>query len=286
MGISKKTVGQIVGGALAATAISVGAIVAPMNQSDINGLKVHYIDVGQGDSILIQQGKYNMLIDAGDNSKGEIVKAYLKKENVKKLDVVIGTHVHEDHIGGMDDVVKALDVSKIYFPKNTSTTATFTSFVNAAANKNLKFTVGKMGENFSFGEAKASILSPISDTYSNANNYSIVLKMVYGQTSFLFMGDAEKLNEKEILNAKEDVSANVIKIGHHGSNTSSSEEFIKAVNPTYGVISVGENNTYGHPNKEIIDLLNKQNIKILRTDQNGSIVITSDGKSLSVSREK
>lgn len=257
-----------------------------LTESNIDKLKVHYINVGQGDAILIQQGKYNMLIDAGDNSQGEIVKAYLRKEKVKEIDIVIGTHVHEDHIGGMDDVINSFNISKIYFPRHTSTTIIFNDFINAVINKNLKLTVGKMGESFSFGNARATILAPVKETYDNANDYSIVLKLIYGNTSFLFMGDAEKTSEQDILNTSKDISANVLKVGHHGSNTSSTEKFVSSVNPMVAVISVGLNNKYGHPSKDTISLLNRQNIKILRTDENGTIVITSDGESLNIDKER
>lgn len=245
-------------------------------------LKVHFIDVGQGDSILLQNGERFMLIDGGPNSSTDKVLSYLKKTGVKNLDYVVATHPHEDHIGGIDKVIDTFQIETVYMPKVTATTKTFKDVVESMKKKNLKAKIPVAGEEFKFGEAKVTILAPNSSTYEDTNNYSIVLKVAYGENSFLFTGDAESLSEKEILKKGLDIKADVIKLGHHGSRTSSSSAFLKEVNPKYGVITVGKDNDYGHPHKEIMERVKGMNIKIYRTDEKGDIVIVSDGKDITL----
>jgi competence protein ComEC len=243
-------------------------------------LKIHFINVGQADSILIEQGLEYMLIDAGNNSDGKLVKNYLIDKGVKTLEYVIGTHPHEDHIGGLDYVVNDFNINKIYLPKATSTTKTFQDVVVAIKNKGMKVAVPKPGETFNLGSAKCTILAPIGSDYSSLNNYSIVIKLEFGNNSFLFTGDAESISEKEILAKGFDVSADLLKVGHHGSNTSTTDEFLSKVNPKYAVISSEVGNDYGHPHKEIISKLKNKSIQIYRTDELGTIIATSDGKTI------
>lgn len=248
-------------------------------------LKVSYIDVGQADSILIQQGDHNMLIDAGNNLDDKTVKAYLDKQGVKSLDYAIGTHPHEDHIGGLDYIINNVNVKKVYMPKATATTKTFKDVVAAIKNKGLTATEPKVSETFDLGEAKCTILAPNGTKYDDANNYSIVIKLKFGSNTFLFTGDAENISEKEMLDKGLDVSADVLKVGHHGSRSSTTEEFLNKVNPKYAVISCEKNNDYGHPHKTTIERLKDHKIPVYRTDESGSIVCTSDGKNITFDKK-
>lgn len=248
--------------------------------TELGKLKVHFIDVGQADSILIQSDEQAMLIDAGNNGDSEEVVAYIKSQNIELLDYVIGTHPHEDHIGGLDAVIESFDIGVIYMPKAMSTTKTFEDVLNAISNKGMKVTTPVPGTTVRLGEASFTILAPNSDSYKETNNYSIVIKLEHGNNSFIFTGDAEDVSEKEMIEKGYDLSANVLKVGHHGSSSSTTEEFLMKVNPQYAVICVGKDNKYGHPHREIVDLLNKMGIKIYRTDENGTITAISDGESI------
>jgi len=243
-------------------------------------LKIHFIDVGQADSILIQRDEQAMLIDAGNNGDAKKVVEYIKSQNIEDLDYVVGTHPHEDHIGGLDAVIENFDIGVIYMPKAMSTTKTFEDVLNAIAKKGMKVTTLIPGTKVEFGEASFTILAPNSDNYKEVNNYSIVIKLDHGNNSFLFTGDAEDVSEKEMMEKGFDLSADVLKVGHHGSSSSTTEEFLVKVNPKYAVICVGKDNKYGHPHKETLDLLNKKGIKIYRTDKSGTIIAISDGESI------
>lgn len=243
-------------------------------------LKVHYINVGQGDSILVQYEDKNMLIDAGPNAASDTVVNYLKRAGVKKLDYLVATHPHEDHIGGIDKVIDNFQIGTMYMPNKTSTTATFRDVVQAMKRKGIKAKNPVAGGKFSLGQVKCEILAPISDKYEDINNYSVVIKATYGSNSFLFTGDAESLVEKQILDKGFDVRADVLKLGHHGSSTSSSAAYLKKVNPKYAVVSLAKINDYGHPHKETMDKLKSMGIKLYRTDECGNIVVTSDGKNI------
>lgn len=252
-----------------------------------NNMNVHFINVGQGDSILIQVNNKNLLIDSGPKESKKNLISYLNDLNIKKIDFLIATHPHEDHIGNMDEVIKKYDIKAFYSPKVTTTTKSFESMIDALKSKNLKINILKSGPtSIDLGEnTTISILSPNKDKYisgntENINNYSPVILIKFGENKFLFTGDAEKEVEKDILSSNVDIKADVLKVGHHGSSTSTSEEFLNAVNPSIAVICVGEDNSYGHPHKETLTLLNSKKIKTLRTDLNGNIVLSSDGKSI------
>lgn len=248
-------------------------------------LKVHYLDVGQGDSIFIElPNNETMLIDAAESYQSENIINYLKNLNYQKIDYVIGTHPHTDHIGGLKDIINTFEIGKIYMPKVVSTTKTYESLLMAIKDKNLKINTAKAGTSIIDTDAlKINILAPNNSTYTELNNYSVVTKITYGTTKFLFMGDAEKLSENEI---KEDVTADVIKIGHHGSNTSSSIDFIKKVNAKYGIISVGLNNKYNLPKEETITNWENSGTKIYLTSTNGTIRASSDGTNIKIESEK
>lgn len=248
-------------------------------------LKVHYLDVGQGDSIFIElPNNETILIDAAESYQSEKIINYLKNLNYQKIDYVIGTHPHTDHIGGLKDIINTFEIGKIYMPKVVSTTKTYESLLMAIKDKNLKINTAKAGTSIIDTDAlKINILAPNNSTYTELNNYSVVTKITYGTTKFLFMGDAEKLSENEI---KEDVTADVIKIGHHGSNTSSSINFIKKVNAKYGIISVGLNNKYNLPKEETITNWENSGTKIYLTSINGTIRASSDGTNIKIESEK
>lgn len=244
-------------------------------------LKVTFLDVGQADCIIVQSpnGK-NMIIDAGNNEDSSTVVDYIKKLKIQKFDYVIGTHPDEDHIGSLDNVINDFSIGKIYMPKITKTTKTFEDVVDVIKKKELKVTAPVAGSTFKLGETTCTILAPNSSNYDETNNYSIVLKLTYKKNSFLFTGDAEDISEKEMLSKGYDLKADVIKVGHHGSSSSSTEKFIKAVSPKYAIISVGKDNDYGHPAKSTIDRLSVAKIQMFRTDVNGTITATADGKTI------
>ncbi|MGN2369410.1 MBL fold metallo-hydrolase [Clostridium botulinum] len=240
--------------------------------------KVHYIDVGQGDSELIQIGNQNILIDAGCNDNKAL--NYLKSQGISKIDYIIATHPHEDHIGGMTSVINNFEVGEFYAPKVTHTTKTFENMVKALQNKGLKITTPTVGDTLNIDSATLQFLAPNSAMYQDMNNYSIVCKLRFGNTSYLFTGDAESLSEGEILAKQLDISADVLKLGHHGSHSSTSQAFLDEVNPRYAIVSCGKGNDYGHPHQETIDKLNKKGIEILRADVSGTIISTSDGNNI------
>ena len=257
---------------------------AKQNTTKTETLKVHYIDVGQGDSIFIQlPNGQTSLIDGGPGSSSKTVVNYLKKQKVKKIDYLIATHPHEDHIGGLTQVINTFDIGKVYMPDVTHTTKAFENLLLAIKNKGKKITVTKAGDVLvDEKNLKYEALAPNSDSYDNLNNYSIVLKLKYKNNAFLFMGDAEKPSEDEILNAGLDIKADVIKVGHHGSNSSSGGKFVTNVSPKHAVVSCGKGNSYGHPHKETINRFTGNKIKLYRTDRDGTVVFTSDGEKITV----
>jgi competence protein ComEC len=245
-------------------------------------LKVHYIDIGQGDSILVQINGKNLLIDSGPTENSSKLISYLSKQNIQKLDYVVVTHPHEDHIGGMSEVIKKYKINSFYAPYVTTTTRAFSNMVKDLKKKELKINSAYAGVSLDLGSGvSCKMLAPNSTSYENLNDYSAVIKITYGNSKFLFMGDAQKLSEEEILQNNMDVSCDVLKIGHHGSSTASSKEFLDMAAPKIAVISCGKGNDYGHPHTATLNSLNSRNIKFYRTDIDGTVVITSDGKTIS-----
>ncbi|HHV27784.1 MAG TPA: MBL fold metallo-hydrolase [Tissierellia bacterium] len=253
-------------------------------QDNIGDLVVHYIDIGQGDSIFIQlPNGETSLIDGGPKANSNVVVNYLKEMKIEKVDYLIATHPHEDHIGGLSEVVKNFEIGKIYMPDKVANTAIFESLLKEIKAKDLKISVPSSGEYLiDTDDLKYQVLAPNGEKYENTNDYSIVSKITFKDNSFLFTGDAEKTSEKEMIGKGYDLTADVLKVGHHGSSTSTTEEFLLKVDPDYGVISLAKDNKYGHPHKEIIELLNKKGIDILRTDELGNIIIKSDGKDIEI----
>lgn len=249
-------------------------------------LKVHYIDVGQGDSILVQSDGQNMLIDAGDNDQGQKVVTYLEKVGVKQLDVVVGTHPHADHIGGLDTVIAAFPVKAVYMPRIAHTSKSFGDLLDAIEAKGLKINSARAGVEIPLTGVTAEILAPVKQSYEDLNNYSAVIRVSSGEQTFLFMGDAEKEVEEELLSAEQDLHADVLKVGHHGSNSGTCSAFLAAVKPQYAIIQVGADNKYGHPHREPIDRLTRSHTEIIRTDHSGTVVITISGQKLDIKAEK
>lgn len=248
-----------------------------------NVLTVHYIDVGQGDCELIQAGNRNMLIDAGPEDAADKVISYLKKSGVSTLEYIIETHPHEDHIGGMNLVLKSFNVKNFLAPRlhNQPSTSTYRQLIENIKNKNLTIFSPPPGYNINLTpKIQCTVLAPKSSYYEDLNNYSIVIKLTYNNCKFLFMGDAEIDSENEMLSQGFDLSCNVLKVGHHGSKTSSSALFLKEASPNIAIISCGKNNDFGHPHKAVLDRYKALNCKIYRTDQNGDIVLTADGTTI------
>lgn len=248
----------------------------PVNSN--SNLKVYFLDVGQADSVLIENNQKYTLIDAGNNEDGPKLVTYFKSLGIESFDYLIGTHAHEDHIGGMDDIIENFAVDTFYMPDAITTTKTFEEILDALDVKSIAFETPEIDSTFSMEDCKFNVLH-LSDDASDLNDTSIVLKMNYGNNSFLFTGDATDKVEKKILN--KDLKSDVFKVSHHGSHYSNSQEFLNKVNPKYSIISVGKNNSYNHPTPSVINKLNKIGTQIYRTDDNGTIIATSDGTNIS-----
>lgn len=255
--------------------------------SPMEGLEVHFINVGQGDSILIVCDGEAMLIDGGDNGAEHILPDYLKKQGITSLRYIIATHPHTDHVGGLDAVAQTVDVDTVYLSCVDYETKSFRNFFETVTEKGGNLQFPEVDSTFALGNAFLTVLGP--RTYNvpdNWNNASIVLRLTYGDTSFLFTGDAEQSEETELLEAGCNVSCDVLKVGHHGSRTSSGYRLLYEAQPAYAVISCGEGNDYGHPHKEALSRLQDAGIHdILRTDRLGSIVFYSDGTNLTYTTE-
>lgn len=253
-------------------------------------LTVSFIDVGQGDCIFISSGKENMLIDCGESSQSDTVIAYLNDLGVKRLDYVVGTHPHSDHMGGMAAIIQTYDIGEVIMPhlddSDIPTTRYFEKFLDACSEKSLYITEAELGRTIALGDAEAEFIAPNSEKYNGANNYSIGIILTHGSNDFLFTGDAEKHAEKEMLESGRLEHVRVYKAGHHGSDTSSSEDFLAAVSPEYAVIMCGAGNSYGHPHDEVVERLEEYVKQIYRTDLNGTIVFESDGINLRIRTER
>lgn len=249
--------------------------------------QVYFIDVGQGDSELIRlkDSGIDILIDAGTRSTKQELADYLKELGVDDIDILIGTHPHEDHIGGMAKIIEEFPIGTLYLPETsdemTPTTKTYESLLDAAESKNVTVRTASAGDVLlEQGNTSFKVLSPSHTDYDNLNDYSIVTRLKVGDTAFLFQGDAETPVEEEILDSGADVSCDVIKLGHHGSSTSSSRAYLEAANPSAAVISCGVGNEYGHPHRETMDLLEKLSITPYRTDTQKTLLAETDGKTI------
>jgi len=250
-----------------------------------SSFEVHYIDVGQGDCALVLCDGAAMLIDGGEPDKSSKVYAYLKEHGIHQLDYLVATHGHSDHIGGLSGAVNYASVKTALCPVTDYDSRAFDNLVKYLGNQGVSLTVPKAGDSFMLGGALVQVLGP-QKKYDEANDMSIILKITFGQTSFLFTGDAERTAEGDILDAGCDVSATVLKVGHHGSDTSTSYPFLRAVMPEYAVIQVGEGNSYGHPTENTLSRLRDAEVTVYRNDMQGTIVCTSDGETVSFAVEK
>lgn len=248
-------------------------------------LTVTWLDVGQGDAAVIQCGGQSMLIDGGKPEKSSYIYAWLQQHGLSYLDVIVATHVDADHIGGLSGALNYASVGTAYCPETTGTTETFQSFVKYLAQRGKQITVPTAGETFALGGAQVQILGPLHSA-EDSNDNSIVLKVSFGATSFLFTGDAERAEEQDLLNAGVNLQSTVLKVGHHGSDTSTSYPFLRAVAPHYAVISVGAGNSYGHPTEAVLSRLRDAGVTTFRTDMQGEITAVSDGQTVNFSTAK
>lgn len=248
-------------------------------------LTVTWLDVGQGDAAVIQCGGQSMLIDGGKPEKSSYIYAWLQQHGLSYLDVIVATHVDADHIGGLSGAPNYASVGTAYCPETTGTTETFQSFVKYLAQRGKQITVPTAGETYALGGAQVQILGPLHCA-EDSNDNSIVLKVSFGATSFLFTGDAERAEEQDLLNAGVNLQSTVLKVGHHGSDTSTSYPFLRAVAPQYAVISVGAGNSYGHPTEAVLSRLRDAGVTTFRTDMQGEITAVSDGQTINFSTAK
>lgn len=244
-------------------------------------LSVYFIDVGQADCILVKDNDEYALIDAGNNEDGMKLVNYFKSLNITDFKYVFGTHAHEDHIGGMDNIIDNFNIENFYMPNAITTTKTFEDVLDSLDRKKIKFQTPNVNDDFKLNNATFKVLH-IGDNKKDLNDTSVVLRLEYGNTSYLLMGDATSNVEKDLLNNNVNLKSDVLKVGHHGSNYSSTIDFLNRVKPEYAIIEVGKNNSYNHPRQETLDKLKDINAKVYRTDLDGTIVATSDGNSIKI----
>ena len=274
---------------LMAFVMSFGILGSNVNPSDIpenSNFEVHFIDVGQADSALIECDGKTMMIDGGNVADSNVVAAYLKKEDVTELNYVVCSHAHEDHVGGLSGALSVTKADNIYAPKTETNTKAYKNFKKKAEEQNVEIKHPNIGDEIQLGSSTVEFLGPVDENGKDLNSTSIVLKITYGNTSFLFTGDAESDEEEEILNSGADLKSTVLKVGHHGSRTSTSYPFLREVMPQYAVISVEKGNSYGHPNEETLSKLSDAGVEVYRTDESGDIVMTSDGNNISITTSK
>lgn len=254
----------------------------PTEIAEGSSFEIHYIDVGQADAALVLCDGQAMLIDGGNAEDSNLIYAYLKKLSLDHLQYIVCTHAHEDHVGGLAGALNYATVDVAFSPVTSYDSRAFGNFVNYLDKQGVSITIPKAGDSFSLGSATVSIVGPINSS-DDPNNTSIVLRIVYGDTSFLFTGDAEREEEQDILNAGYTLDSTVLKVGHHGSETSTSYVFLREIMPEYAVISVGTGNSYGHPTDAVLSRLRDADVKVYRTDLQGDVICTSDGKTVSFS---
>ena len=251
-------------------------------------MSVHFINVGAADGMYINCGDVNVVIDAGDFTLTNTALEYLERQGVHKLDLAICSHPHLDHIGGMPDILRKMKVDRFIMPilpdNILPVTKSYNDILDVLQSKSIKVEQPIAGDTFSIGEMKFEIFAPLND-YDNVNNYSVVVKVSFGKVSFLFTGDAQEESEHDMLSKGYDLSADVLKVGHHGSKTSTSGEFLKKVSPKYAVISSAPE-PHGHPHKVIVNRLTDAKVNVLRTDTEGTIVCTTDGENIKVTTEQ
>lgn len=250
--------------------------------SESGSFTIHFIDVGQADSALVTCDGHSMLIDGGNADNSNLVYSVLQRETDGHLDYVVGTHAHEDHIGGLSGAFEADTADVTFCPVTEYDSKAFRNFKTRADERGGGITIPAVGDTFTLGEASVTVVA-VNSVPEDTNNTSIVIRIVYGDTSFLFTGDAEQETEEKILESGQNIESTVLKVGHHGSSTSTSQAFLDAVSPTYAVISCGKDNSYGHPHNETLAKLASAGVEVLRTDELGDIYCTSDGSEVTFS---
>jgi len=241
-----------------------------------NYIMVTFLDVGQGESILLRSNAHAVLIDGGEHRYRQVILDYLHLSDVRHIDYVIATHPHSDHIGGLITVLSSVSVGQVVMPDVTHNTTTFDNFVSVIENRAIPIRIAHAGDSIQAGIINLKVLAPYG-TQARLNDMSVVVRMEHGQTSFLFTGDAESASERQMVSSGMNLSSNVLNVGHHGSRTSTTEIFLNAVSPDIAVISLGRNNQFGHPHHEVMERLQSQNITILRTDELGTIQMITNG---------
>lgn len=240
--------------------------------------EVHYIDVGQADAALIKCDGEAMMIDGGNVDDSRLIASYLKQEDVDNLKYVVCSHAHEDHVGGLSAALATVSFERVFAPKTEADTKAYRNFKKKANEQGIDIENPYVGETLALGSGTIEFLGPVTEKNKDLNSTSIVLKISYGNTSFLFTGDAERDEEEEILSSGLNLKSTVLKTGHHGSSTSTTYPFLRAVMPQYAVISCEEGNSYGHPHKETLSKLNDAGVDVYRTDKSGTIIMLSDGE--------
>lgn len=248
-------------------------------------LIVYFIDVGQGDSILVICNDKTMLIDGGNTADSDLIYTFLKNHKIKHLNYIVGTHAHEDHIGGLAGALNYASVGTVYCPVVSYNSKAFEDFVKYIKKQGKSITVPNSGDTFSLGDANVKIIAPVNPS-DEPNNTSIVMKLTYKNTSFLFTGDCQREEEEDIIKAGYNIRATVLKVGHHGSDTSTNYQFLREIMPKYAVISCGKDNVYGHPHEKTMSKLRDADTKLFRTDIQGTITAKSDGKTITFSTER
>ena len=249
-------------------------------------LIIHFLDVGQADAAILQCGDEVLMIDGGESADSSLIYSFLTKTlGITHIDYMIATHPHADHIGGLSGALNACSVGVVYSPVRSFDSKQFSSLVKYTQKQGRDLTMPEVGDIFFFGDAQVQFLSP-STEYSNINDCSIVVRITHGNNTFLFMGDAEWDAEHDMVDSGYDLSATVLKVGHHGSDTSSSYVFLRKVMPKYAVISCGKDNSYGHPTEAVLSRLRDAGTQVFRTDLQGDIVCVSDGDELTFAVEK
>lgn len=266
------------------TDTSTKEVITDISYEESAPLSVHFLDVGQGNALLVESNGHYMLIDGGNRNYSSFVVSYLKKQGVKELDYIIVSHYDADHLNGVVGALNALDVKTILAPNYKTDTNIYQSYLTVMNKKGYKAKHPTVGDTYTLGNASFTVVSPMNYNYGELNDNSIGIKLTYNLNSFLILGDAEAESEADILSSKEDLSADVYLASHHGSANSSSTALLKAINPIYAVISVGDN-SYGHPTKDVLDRLKKRNVKLFRTDVQGTIIANSDGKKITWNTE-
>lgn len=255
-------------------------------QKGNKNLEVHFIDVGQGSSTLVKSNGHYMLIDGGDSKYSSRVVSYLEDESVGKLDYIIATHYDADHLNGVVGALETYSTEAVIAPDYKAESKVYKSFTSIIKEKGIKITYPETGKKYKIGSAEFTILAPNDTHYDDANDYSVAIKLVNGENTFILTGDAEIESEYEMLETGIDLSCDVYLAGHHGSKYSSSEAFMQAMQPESVVISVGANNRYGHPSDEAMARFNAMGCDIYRTDKLGDIIATSDGKNITFNVNK